>query len=136
MRRNLLCSVVLAWTAAVGCSRKDVQTIAKIGGTLTSRANQALAQAPRMVPQQVSAVEHVLLRLNYDRLLEGCGFVLKGSAERLILSGTVHDESQRQRALEIARTTIDIIEVVDALDVIAPTGGPAQELAPSKENLK
>jgi osmotically-inducible protein OsmY len=112
----------LPWLAllAAGCKANDADLLARV----CERAGQKLApgSAGRLGGPfgQASLATRVHSRLRWDRSLAGAQLHVRATAGGAVtLRGTVADAAGRQRAMDLARTTVGVEEVVDELTVAA-----------------
>ncbi len=124
-----LCLVVLL--AACGCSRQDAhrlarvtrKAVAKVEG-LTGGAPDRLTagwQAMRAGWDEAALDGRVAERLRWDRALAGAQVRVQASGGVVELQGTVTNENQRSRALEVAEATVGVERVVDKLEIANAT---------------
>jgi osmotically-inducible protein OsmY len=113
------------WLAllAAGCKANDADLLARV----CERAGQKLTPGPagRLGGPfgQASLATRVHSRLRWDRALAGTAIHVRATAAGAVtLRGVVADAAGRRRALELARSTVGVEEVVDELTV-----APAEE---------
>ena len=109
-----------------GCSRDDADCLARIGRqtvakaeTLTDEANGRLnagLQALRAGEKEPGVESRVGERLRWDKELHTAKIAVHLVDGGVELRGKVANAEQRQRALELARGTLGVENVVDALE--------------------
>ena len=68
-------------------------------------------------------IDRVYSRLHWDKTLTGSALDLEVQAGGIaILRGAVPDEATRQRALILTRDTVGVLQVVDELTILSPSG--------------
>jgi len=75
---------------------------------------------------RMNAPARVYSRLHWDRSLNSAKIEvhpIKGGG--VLLRGTVADEAARERAVGLARDTMDVSEVIDELNVLVSTTTPS-----------
>lgn len=126
--------------AAVGCG-EDADILARVGRKVGSKAEASGREmASKLAPQWETArppdaepglQDRVAARLRDDQLLAGRAIEVSLAAEDVIeLVGEVANGQQRQRAVELAQSTVGVVGVVDRLQVPEAPAEP-----PSKESL-
>jgi osmotically-inducible protein OsmY len=109
-----------------GCSRQDADRLARIGRVTADRLHGVAGATPDRMANgwqgaraavALSALDaRVALRLRWDSRLADRDIHVHITAPGVVhLEGTVADNAQHRRALEIARTTQGVQSVVDDL---------------------
>jgi osmotically-inducible protein OsmY len=116
-----------------GCSGEDADRLARIGGKLAAQAEGLAAQAEGKLALGWQAVQaqvdeagvdaRVAARLRWDKELAQAEIQVQVNDGAVELIGTVADEVQRRRAVELAEATVGVEQVVDALEVAPPEPG-------------
>ncbi len=121
--------ILVAGFACAGCSGRDAERIARVSNkalerasTVTEAAGQQVAQRiglsrPGDEPIELSA--RVARRLSWDQVLEGAAIQVRADHQGVALTGTVRNEVQRQRAMDLAQSTVGVGEVREALEIAA-----------------
>lgn len=125
MRLLLLVGVGLV---AVGCNQQDRDCLSKVGKRLVEQMEDAAGTSPDPVASGIQAVRgsvggghldsRVVLRLRWERDLAGATIRVRATGPATVaLEGTLRDEGQRGRALEVARATSGVEQVEDKMQV-------------------
>jgi hypothetical protein len=121
--------LVGAGLLAAGCSGEDNERLARLGRKLSEKAQGLPASAPASariawptptpsaIPEAVGLAERVRWRVRQDRYLAELPIEVTSSGMLVQLSGTVRTPEQRQRALDLARSTVGVADVADSLTV-------------------
>lgn len=127
-RVTTLLSVVLLAGFGHGCGHDDADCLARIGRKTMARAesvsepaNGRLAagwQALRGIEQGPEPADRASQRLRWDKELATLEITVAVVPEGIELRGKVRSDEQRQRAGELARTTLGVDNVIDALEVV------------------
>jgi osmotically-inducible protein OsmY len=120
--------VLLGLVCVGGCKAKDTDTLVRIGRKTAARLDAATGGARGKLAGGVQAVRgslsdstpdsRVALRLRWDRYLAKAQ--VKVSLESpgvVVLEGTIRDTGYRQRAVDLAGSTLGVERVVDKLTV-------------------
>lgn len=109
-----------------GCSRDDADCLARIGRqtmakaeTLTDEANgrvNAGLHALRAGDPEPGVEARVSERLRWDKELHAAKITVRLVENGVELRGKVANAEQRKRAVELARSTLGVENVVDALE--------------------
>ena len=111
-----------------GCSRDDADCLARIGRqtvakaeTLTDEANGRLNAGLHALragekEKEPGVESRVSERLRWDKELHAAKIAVRLVDGGVELRGKVANAEQRQRALELARSTLGVENVVDALE--------------------
>jgi hypothetical protein len=116
----LLCLLLVA-----GCKARDGdilhqvarRTGQKLEGAITAPARQLPTRVPNPMTE-VSVAARVDARLRYDRHLSDHSFVVRAQgASAVVVAGTVPEASIKQRALDLAKSTVGVDRVVDEVQL-------------------
>lgn len=109
-----------------GCQNKDAEQLARLGGKLSQKAEAfvvtqggQLAQSwPGMALRrgETALDARVADRLHWDRKLTELTIQVKADGGTIELQGKVEDREQRQRAVELAETTVGVEKVTDKME--------------------
>jgi osmotically-inducible protein OsmY len=128
--RALWLAPLLALTSA-GCKARDTDTLARICHK-TAHKFTALAggshgqlagswQAVRGSMSHNSLDSRVATRLRWDRYLADSDIRVRLTGPGIVtVQGSVPDPSHRQRAIELARSTVGVEQVIDNLTIARP----------------
>jgi osmotically-inducible protein OsmY len=127
-RMNKASAAVLILTIGlVGCSSEDTDQLAKVARksaikieAMTGGAPDKLAasfDAMRANWNEVALDTRVSLRLRWDKDMEGAAIEVHANNGVVELRGAVTKMTQRQRAVQLARSTVGVTDVVDALEI-------------------
>lgn len=127
MRKINKAGALLIALALAGCSNEDADQLAKVARTSRNKIEQMTGGAPDKLAGSIDAMRanwneialdtRVSLRLRWDRDLEGSAVEVHATNGVVELRGTVTKMTQRQRAVQLARTTLGVTEVVDVLEI-------------------
>ena len=109
--------------AAIGCNRQDADSLSRIGQKLAAglgEAKESLEIGWHGVVPAMGLEARVAARLHWDKALAGAAIVVKASGSEIELTGTVKEQAQQQRAVELTEATTGVEKVVDNLQVNAP----------------
>lgn len=126
-----LCPPLLVVAAfAAGCNPDDTERMSRVARKLTARAEALTTdqdsglnkgwQAVRNGWQETTLAGRVAARLRWDKTLADCQIQTAAVGNAVELKGTVREPEQRQRAVELAESTLGVDKVTDALQVAAP----------------
>lgn len=116
--------VALLLLLVSGCSTKDGEILAQVvqrtGKKLEAAAggtpNQFAGRLRSTANPTIGLAERVETRLRWDRFLEGTKIEVELKEEGVVkLKGTAVELSKKQRALDLARATLGVKDVVDEL---------------------
>lgn len=114
---------ILSLVALCGCNDQDAERIGRVGGKAFDKANELTNDAGdkiglsiRNAKSNLEVPGRVQTRLKWDQGLQGAAIKVGADKEGVTLSGTVKDEFQRRRAIELAETTIGVTKVTDKLE--------------------
>jgi len=124
----LRCGVGLALLAAAGCGKDDADGLARVGGkvaayidALTGGARGKLGDswdAARGCWSDAALDGRVATRLRWDKGLAGARVQAASAGPGVVrLSGSVEGAAQRDRALDLARSTVGVEKVIDEIEV-------------------
>jgi osmotically-inducible protein OsmY len=130
-----------AWTAffaltlAAGCGRQDAEGLAKVchkvrdkGVEMTGGRHSKLATGCHALHGSTgsSALDsRVAVRLRWDKALTDSDIQVSITAPGVVkLEGTITNQTQRGRALDLAKSTQGVEDAVDALEIKAPPPKP------------
>jgi hypothetical protein len=115
---------------AVGCKQEDADRLARVGQKVTTKLQTMTLDADNKVLQEWHAVCHgwdettlagrVAVRLRWDKKLADTPIQVSAKGNEVELKGTLREESQRQRAVELASSTAGVEKVHDALEGPTP----------------
>jgi hypothetical protein len=115
---------------AGGCGSKDTEHLTRIGQKLAARFDQLSGGAPGKAYNSLEAARagwngapldaRVSCRLRLDKQLADIPIQVRASGGVVELRGSVADAEQRQRAVELAETTVGVEQVIDSLTVPEP----------------
>jgi osmotically-inducible protein OsmY len=118
--------LVYGLLALSGCSDQDAAQIGKVSHKALDKARALTGMAGEQLgislpPAKVSseALEisaRVQARIKWDQILDGAAIQIHAEAEGIRLTGTVKNEAQRKRAVELAESTAGVTSVQDALE--------------------
>jgi osmotically-inducible protein OsmY len=129
-----------------GCTNQDADRLARVGRTvaakaeeLTGGANGKLAagwQAVRADLDEMALDSRISARLRWDKSLANAQIRIHTQGGEVELLGTVNDPAQRQRAVELAESTIGTEKVVDKLEVASQAEGSKPSAESSKPSAE
>jgi osmotically-inducible protein OsmY len=121
-RAGLLAALCLA-----GCSSEDTDGLARVASKSAARFEVMTGGAPAKLAASFDTMRanfnemaldaRVSMRLRWDKDLQKSSIQVQAKNGVVELKGTVVDLSQRQRAVQLARSTVGVVEVVDELVV-------------------
>jgi osmotically-inducible protein OsmY len=127
MRKMRIAGTLLIALSMAGCNSDDADQLAKVARTSRTKIQQMTGGAPDRLAGSIDAMRanwneialdtRVALRLRWDKDLEGTAIEVHANNGVVELGGTVTKMTQRQRAVQLARTTVGVTEVVDALQI-------------------
>jgi osmotically-inducible protein OsmY len=113
-----------------GCNNQDADHLANVARLSAAKVDELTGGAPGKMSKSIEALRanwnevtletRVGSRLRWDTELDGTAIqvhVQDGSVE---LKGTVNTLAQRQRAVQLAQSTVGAGQVIDLLDMPAP----------------
>ncbi len=120
MKRLALLPVILA--LATGCNRSDGDRLARVGAKVTQHAQALVPDRtpfgnPVGLAKSAGIEERVRERFNSDRFLQGLPIEISSQEDAVRLSGQVGDALLKNRAVEIAESTVGVEKVIDEIVV-------------------
>jgi len=113
MRFPALC--LLATLFLAGCDDQETAKISKVGNQALHKAETLATEASEKLGLPNSVSQRAHQRLLWDKHLEGARIDVQGEHGKIILTGTLKTDDQRQRAVSLAEATVGVKEVVDQL---------------------
>ena len=120
-------AMTLAAICLAGCGSDDADGLAKVARLSAAKIEEMSGGAPHKVAASLESMRanwnelaldaRVSLRLRWDKDLPNAAIQVTAKNGVIELKGTVSDLAQRQRAVQLARTTVGVIDVVDALEL-------------------
>ena len=117
--------------AVAGCTSKDAEHLARVGEkvadkskTLTADPTSKLSagiQSVRANLTEWSLESRVLARIKWDKSLADAAIDVRVSDNHVHLTGVIRSESQRRRAIELAKTTAGVEKVTEELTIAEPS---------------
>jgi osmotically-inducible protein OsmY len=112
---------------ACGCGQKDVQVLRRLGSTASEKFQLATGLSRGRLAGGMQAVRgslgdkidsRVATRLHWDKHLDAAKIRVRNPAPGTVrLEGSVLDATHRERALDLARSTSGVEQVIDDLEV-------------------
>lgn len=107
---------------SVGCSRSDGDKLARVGWKLTEKVQALIPDRPPFTAALPGAKprgleDRVRERFKQDRYLTASPIEVVADGSGVRLRGQVDDEILKQRAVEIAESTVGVERVVDEIAV-------------------
>ena len=128
MRKMRKAGTLLIALSLTGCSSEDADQLAKVARTSRTKIQQMTGGAPDKLAGSIDAMRanwneialdtRVSLRLRWDKDMEGAAIEVRATNGSVELRGTVTKMTQRQRAVQLARTTVGVTEVVDSMEIV------------------
>jgi osmotically-inducible protein OsmY len=125
---------VLAFAACMmfaGCTQQDSECLARIGRKVLERSSGAAAAVREQIDgdfkgfpavgaarKDAGLKEQVETRLRWDALLADVKIEVQAVGAQVELKGTVKNDSQRDRVLDLAEKTAGVQAVVDRLQIL------------------
>jgi hypothetical protein len=116
--------VVCLLLVLAGCKARDGDILRQVAQRAASKLQDAsgpAAQLPAGVPvpvPRVSLVARVEARIRYDRHLADHSLVVRAQGTNaVVVTGTVPEPSIKQRALDLAKSTVGVERVVDEVQL-------------------
>ena len=120
--------LVLALCSLVGCQKSDTEKLKRVGLKSKQKLSKSTASARSKLTEGIESLQpgastpslqrRLDIRLQWDKALtkENLTAIIKpgGVAE---IRGRVASDSQKQRALELTKSTVGVTKVIDAIDV-------------------
>jgi osmotically-inducible protein OsmY len=128
-------AVLTLMPLAAGCSSKDSEGLTNVcrkvkerAEDLTGGANSKLATGFRAVRGSASSSAigcRVAVRLRWEQSLADADIRVTTTAPGVVkLEGTITDQNQRGRAIDVAKATQGVTELQDAMEVKTATPSP------------
>jgi osmotically-inducible protein OsmY len=124
VKRGILVSLGLF----CGCSDQEAEQISHVSNKAMGRVEELAVHVKDRLeiatpvlsssPEVTDVNSRVASRLRYDQALADSTIQVQGSGGVVTLRGQVSEDGQRQRALELASTTLGVVQVYDALEVV------------------
>ncbi len=122
---GILCVTLILTT---GCTQQDRESLGKVGRRIFQEMEDTTGTSPNPLASGLQAVRgsvsdsnldsRVVLRLRWERELEGTCIRARVIGPATVqLEGLLKEESQRGRAIEIAKTTCGVEQVEDKMQV-------------------
>jgi len=119
--------VVFLAVSITGCNNEDTDHLARLGHKVAEKAEAALGGADGKLLSSFPAVggdaaqptlsSRVSARLRWDKVLAEVRIEVNESGTTVELKGTVAEQAQKLRALELAESTEGVEKVTDKLEV-------------------
>jgi hypothetical protein len=117
---------LLLLSLAAGCNRQDTECLARLGKRAAQSADDLTATLRDSVNRNLQDVggrtleERVATRLRWDKGLTDAKVEVKAEGNVLEIKGTVKNQEQRRRAVELAESTTGVESVTDLLQISDP----------------
>jgi osmotically-inducible protein OsmY len=98
-----------------GCDDQETAKISKVGNQALHKAENLATEAGEKLGLPNSIAQRVQQRLQWDKHLDGAKIAVQGEHGKVILTGSLKTDDQRQRAVGLAEATVGVKEVVDQL---------------------
>jgi osmotically-inducible protein OsmY len=128
-KRWLTGLLLMAVMGPCGCNHQDADRLARVGRKVAAKfegvsggAQEKLAdgwQAVRGGWEDVALDARVATRLRWDKALGGTRIEVRATGGVVELRGSVGNDNQRRRAVEVAETTTGVDRVTDGMEVTA-----------------
>jgi hypothetical protein len=112
---------------AGGCSSGDTERLGRIGQKLASRGESITGDAGAKLTRgmqmardgldEPSLETKVKSRLRWDNIVGEAKIEVLAKGNDVELKGSVRDEDQRHRAMDVAQTTAGVEKVTDSLEI-------------------
>lgn len=126
-----LTGLVLLLGLAAGCDDQEIDALRRVGDKAMAKvsglADQARAKVKLPLPEMppaaqipspaASLAEQVRCRLKWDRPLADLHLEVRTEGNKIMLSGLVHGDDQRRRAVALAESTVGVDTVIDQLSI-------------------
>jgi len=122
-------AILTAVLCLAGCGSDDSEQLAKVARLSAAKVEDMTGGAPTKVAAGLDTMRanwnelaldvRVLLRLRWERDLQNVTIQVTAKNGIVELRGNLHDMAQRQRAVQLARTTAGVVEVMDSLEVMS-----------------
>ncbi|HLN33231.1 MAG TPA: BON domain-containing protein [Gemmataceae bacterium] len=129
-RPGCLCLLLaVAASLSAGCNNEDATRMARVGRMVLAKAELVTQGADAKLARGWQAVHggleeapletRVSARLRWDKGLAQAEIQVHVEGSEVELKGTVRDEAQKRRAVELAEATAGVEKVTDALELPA-----------------
>jgi hypothetical protein len=122
VKKNLLIAATLI-VACSGCNRSDGDRLARVAGTVTQKIQELLPERTPLtgsfgLDNSAGLENRVRDRFKFDRYLAPLPIEIDANDGNIVrLRGAVDDTVLKQRAIEIAESTVGVEKVVDEIVV-------------------
>jgi hypothetical protein len=127
-RKSKMAAAFTALSLAIaGCSAEDTDGLARVARLSAAKVEEMTGGAPDKFADSLTTMRanwnelaldaRVALRLRWEKDLQGTDIRVHAGGGIVELKGTVRDLPQRQRAVQLARSTVGVADVVDSLEV-------------------
>lgn len=115
-------AILLCLLPAFGCSRQDSEGLARIARKLAARVGDVTGEVKGTLGNGLLNLElgleaRVAARLRWDKSLAEAVITVTAQGNDIELKGTIKDQSQRQRAVELAESTSGVEKVSEQLQI-------------------
>ena len=108
----------------VGCNRQDAECLSRMGRKVSAHAKASTGELGSKIDlgwvgmkREPSLQDKVQDRLRFENTLTDITFEVTVKDKQVELKGIVKTPSQRQRAIELADTTVGVEKVIDSIIV-------------------
>jgi osmotically-inducible protein OsmY len=118
---------ILIMLLLAGCSSDDTEGLARIARLSAAKFDEMTGGAPNKVTASLEGMRanwnelaldaRVSLRLRWEKDLQNAAIQVQARNGIVELKGKVTDLAQRQRAVQVAQSTVGVVEVVDSLEL-------------------
>jgi osmotically-inducible protein OsmY len=126
--KNLLLGILICGLSVLaGCSEEDSHRISRVGGKALDKAQGLAHEAAERIglnrvarteeAKAENLAERVNKRLRWDQALEGAELHATSEQQVVTVKGTVKDEAQKSRAVDLAGTTAGVESVRDEIQL-------------------
>lgn len=120
-RWQILTLAVLTLSLTTGCNRQDKECLTRICLKTAQRVEAGLSEFRKNFNEGWLAgailEARVAGRLRWDKSLENTAIIVGNNGEMIELSGSVKTVEQKQRAYDLANTTLGVKEVANLLQI-------------------
>src|SRR5262249_22781419 len=120
-------AMLLAAMCVAGCGSDDADALARVARLSAAKIEDMSGGAPNKVAASFESMRanwnelgldaRVSLRIRWEKDLANAAIHVQARNGVVELKGKVADMAQRQRAVQVARSTIGVVDVVDALEM-------------------
>ena len=119
MSNRLRTASLLIGLLLAGCNAQDNERLSRMGRAAAARLeaagdNNGLASLRGRL-DDTNLTNRVSARIRWDKSMEGAQITVQAQGGEVELKGTLRDAGQRQRAIDIANSTLGAESVFDAL---------------------